>query len=83
VKLYEEIKKICVRKKLNVEFVPWDTPGIKKLLVLCGCPVDCAGRPGGTYQEIVVAGMSVDHEICSVDSIPKKVVAKLIREDPE
>ena len=38
----------------KVEIVSKDDPNINILIVLNGCPVDCAERPVGNFTEIVV-----------------------------
>jgi hypothetical protein len=72
--IFKEIKQLCRKEAANVEFVSWETAGIKKLLVLCGCPANCATRPPGKFEEVIVAGQSVNQEICSEESIPLKVL---------
>lgn len=79
--IYKKIKQRCGQRAVNVEFVSWDTPGIKKLLVLCGCPSNCATRPTGMYEEVVVAGQAVNQEFCSEESIPLKVMEAFAKEE--
>ena len=43
------------------------------LIILSGCPVDCAQRPIQTENTIVVAGSQVNLENCSPDLLPERV----------
>ncbi len=64
----------------GIEVVPKETPGLDILIVISGCPVDCAERPGGGYEEIVVAGESVDRVSCPSGEITEKVLGRLKQE---
>jgi hypothetical protein len=79
--IYKKIKQRCGQEDINVEFVSWETPGIKILMVLCGCPANCATRPPGDYEEVVVAGQAVNEEFCGKESIPLKVFEALTKEE--
>ena len=59
------------------ELVSKDTPGLDVLIVISGCPVDCAERPPGEYLEIVAAGETLNRVGCTVAEMPKKVVEQL------
>lgn len=53
------------------------SPAAKLMLVLSGCPVDCAERPTVTLPEVVVAGSSLNYETCPEAELPDRVVAKI------
>ncbi len=55
-----------------------EDPEIEVLIVISGCPVDCAERPRGEYDQIVIAGETLNRQDCSQDSMPSKLL-KLIK----
>jgi len=63
------------------EFVPWDRPDLNMLIVLSGCPVDCAARPPGQLPSIVVAGESVNLQPCAQDRIAGAVALLLSEQE--
>lgn len=71
--VFQEIKEKLIKKGAKVEFVPWDDQAKEILLVLSGCPVDCASRPEGDYEEVVVAGESVNRVSMGRGEIPEKI----------
>ena len=62
----------------EVELVHHDKPGLDFLLVLSGCPVDCAERPSGKFIEIVAAGETVNRTDYPAGEIADQVVEKII-----
>lgn len=61
-----------IEKDSRMELVPKETfPEV--LLVISGCPVDCAQRPPGGPQEILVAGETVNLIPCRQKEIPGEV----------
>ena len=63
----------------GLELVSKDTPGLDVLIVISGCPVDCAERPPGTYREVVAAGESVNRVGCADAEIPRKIMEQLAK----
>ncbi len=76
--LYRKIKE-NLENTDGFKFVPKDTPGLDVLIVISGCPVDCAERPPGTYREIVAAGESVNRVGCAAAEIPGKIMEQLAK----
>lgn len=58
-------------------WLPADSPEKDVLLVISGCTVDCATRPLWSGATIVVAGETVDSQVCSNTELPKAVSSKL------
>lgn len=54
--LLKELQSRAVR----TVFVSWTVPGIDALLILSGCPADCASRPEFAGEVTVVAGNSLN-----------------------
>jgi len=77
--ILKEIKTKAASRLPAAEFVSWDSPETDVLLVISGCPVDCAARPQGSAEEIVVAGESVNTVGCGADQISKRVLDILQR----
>jgi len=77
-KLFQEIKKEILKADLYIEFSSWESPNIDLLLVISGCPVDCATRPDQKITEIVVAGETIDGYYCNKVTLPKEVSRKLL-----
>ena len=76
--IYRKIKD-KVKNMDGFHLVPKDTPGLDVLIVLSGCPADCAERPPGEYQEIVAAGETVNRVGCTVGEIEVKVLDQLVK----
>ena len=60
----KKILRIIEEKIINklgnqVEVVFFDFENVDMLLVISGCPVDCASRPNGSYGELVWAGEKI------------------------
>lgn len=72
-----ELKSEIVQQGLALSFVHWDSPAIDLLLVLSGCPVDCASRPEASFTEIIVSGEAVNRASCSRENIPGKILSIL------
>ncbi len=62
-------------------FLSAEDPGIDVLLIVSGCPVDCATRPKFTGPLVVVAGKTVDRVPCEAAEIPEVVAEKLQKYD--
>lgn len=77
--ILKEIKGQAASMLPAAEFVSWESPEADVLLVISGCPVDCAARPQGSAEEIVVAGESVNTVGCGADQISARVLDILQR----
>ncbi len=75
--IYREIKEEAQRAGLDLEFQSWDEPGCKLLLVVSGCPTDCAERPVQSVREAVVAGETLNRKPCSREHLAKEIVKQL------
>lgn len=69
-----DIKQSIINKKLDIQLVSWDTSDITDVLILCGCPVDCAARPDDMIVRIIIAGETVNYHPCSAAEIAGKVI---------
>jgi len=76
--IYREIQDKLGQLK-GFELVSKDTPGLDVLIVISGCPVDCAERPPGTYREIVAAGESLNRVGCAAAEISEKIMEQLAK----
>lgn len=76
---FQEIRDKVKAYELNVEFVPWHITDLKLLLVISGCPTDCAGRPPGNLAEIVVAGETVNYKHCNSGNISQEVANCILK----
>ncbi len=74
--IYKNIKLLAEQFK-DLEVLPKDCPELDYLIVINGCPVDCAERPAGNYEEIVIAGETLDMMNCNKDEIALKVIDKM------
>jgi hypothetical protein len=70
--IYRQIKE-SLGNNPYIEFLHWEEPQLDCLLVLSGCPADCANRPDFIGYEIVVAGKSVARTSCAMEIIADKV----------
>lgn len=75
--ILDELKARIVQQGLKVSFVSWDAPVIDILLVISGCPVDCASRPEALFTEITIAGETINRASCSPENISGKILAIL------
>lgn len=75
--IYREIKEEAQREGLGIEFRPWDEPGSDLLLVISGCPVDCAERPVYETAELTVAGETLNRKPCSRGRLAKEVLRSI------
>ncbi len=75
--IYREIKEEALREGLDLEFRPWDEPGSDLLLVISGCPVDCAERPAYETVELTVAGETINRKSCSRGRLAKETVKSI------
>lgn len=71
--MYLEINRMLT----DAELVPWNEAEGTDLLVICGCPVNCAQRPNGILKEVTIAGKTVNYSPCDVDNIPHEAVRYL------
>jgi hypothetical protein len=76
--VFEDIKKTAAAKAPSLQFVPAGCSGLAALLVISGCPRDCAERPPGGIPEVAVAGERVNREHCLPEQIPAAVVDQLL-----
>lgn len=76
--IFREIKDKAQELLTEAEFVSADSTDIGVMLVISGCPVDCATRPQGSYPEVVVAGESVNMTDCAADQISGCVLQALL-----
>lgn len=72
------IKTDLEKRGAQIEWVPLAEADTDVLLVISGCEVDCASRPQGDYEEITVAGESVNSTYCSPDGLPTEVAKILV-----
>jgi hypothetical protein len=72
--ILKEIKERAVSIVPASEFVSWESPEADVLVIISGCPVDCAARPQGRVQKIVVAGESVNSVFCDANEISTRVL---------
>jgi hypothetical protein len=63
----------------EAKFVTWDSQNLDALLVISGCPVDCATRPEVDCPQVAVAGESVNMSACSADQVAGHVFELLRR----
>jgi len=54
-----------------------DDPNLDVLIVISGCPVDCAERPEGNYQEMVITAETLNWSACDFSEIINQVVVTL------
>ncbi len=76
---HEVYRKIVQKAEIEhwLSFVSMDSLDMEVLIIISGCPVDCADRDTKVYQNIVVAGESVNREDCPAKEIPDKVIKVL------
>ena len=60
-------------------FVRWDDDGYDILLVLSGCPVDCASRPDFGGRVIVATSEAVDRWPTAACDLPAAILAALTK----
>jgi hypothetical protein len=75
--IFQDIKAKTAAICKEVEFVSWESPDADVLVVISGCSVDCATRPQGSPQKIVVAGEYVNNVLCDIDQISTRVINHL------
>lgn len=66
--------------KANMTETLWlqaDNPKKDALLIISGCPVDCATRPDWKGPTVVTAGETVNSISCALDDLPLMVQKKL------
>lgn len=59
------------------EFVSWTDPDYSLLLIMSGCPVDCATRPPFKGKVISVSGYLIDLAPVSPDTIQKVLIDRI------
>lgn len=58
--------------------IPWAEGDYRVLLVLSGCPVDCAERPRFTGPQISVTGRYVDLQETAEKNIPEALLSRIL-----
>ena len=76
--LFGRIQEAASDKRPALQFVPADQTEPAVLLVISGCPRDCAERPEINVPVVAVAGERVERESCPLALIPGAVVDKLL-----
>ena len=67
-----------IRAKMpEAEMLPADSPEIDALLVVSGCPVDCAARPLFSGPTVVVGGANIDYVSYDASQLAEVIVKKL------
>lgn len=77
-KILRSIKDILIKELPHAEFVSSGAPEISVLLVISGCPADCAGRPADRVPEVVIAGETVNRNPSTLEDIPAEIT-RIIR----
>jgi uncharacterized metal-binding protein len=72
--ILQEVKDKAAGMLPEVEFVFRGAEDADLLLVISGCPVDCAERPQRILREIVVAGEAVNAVACGLSRLSSQVV---------
>ena len=68
-----------VKKQLdNVQFVNSANDKGDMLLVISGCPVDCATRPPHSGPVITAAGFSIDGQSVNQAELPGEIVKRIL-----
>ena len=67
----------------KIRFVRWQEPPFEILLILSGCPVDCATRPEFFGPCIVVTNESVDRCLVPADELPARILEAMLRHLPK
>lgn len=60
-------------------FIPWAQGDYRVLIVMGGCPADCADRPEFSGPLISVAGKHVDLQAVEEKDIPEVLLSKIIQ----
>lgn len=55
-----------------------DEPNLDYLIVISGCPIDCAEKPDGNYNKIDIAGGTAAWSSNDVGTLAEEVFEKLI-----
>lgn len=76
--LFCRIQEEAAEKTPALQFGPADQPESAALLVISGCPRDCAERPEVNAPEVSVAGELFERESCPLAFIPAAAVDKLL-----
>ncbi len=76
-KLVKKVKKLLP----DSLFLSAEVPDIDVLLIVSGCPVDCATRPKFIGPLVVIAGKTVDRMPCEAAKIAEVVAEKLQKHD--
>ena len=74
--IMDRIKRLVEQEDL-LEIVSKEDPGLDVLIVISGCPVDCAERPQGEYDEVVVAGETINRQSCPQELISSEVLKRI------
>ena len=68
----------------DIRFVPFDTPGLDLLVILCGCRRACADREEYKSQakrQLIIAGESLDGSPQSEKQLASLIAAEISRLD--
>lgn len=61
----------------HLEMVSWRDPDKQLLLIVSGCPVDCVEKPEFAGPIVQIAGASVNGRACSVQELPRAILAEI------
>jgi hypothetical protein len=61
----------------SIQFVSWQETPYDVLLILSGCPVDCATRPEFIGSHVIVTSESVDHVLAAESDLPFRILDAL------
>ena len=70
------VKKIRARMP-EAEMLPAGSPEIDALLIVSGCPVDCATRPSFQGPTVVMGGANIDYVSYDVSQLVEVIIKKL------
>lgn len=76
--IFRRIRIMVEQKSAPVAFVSPDTPGISALLVISGCPHDCAQRPVTPLPEVAVSGENLNLKPCGRERLALFAVEELL-----
>lgn len=70
------LKKLAAEAE-GITFVRWDSSGYDVLLILSGCPADCATRPDFAGPVVVATSEAVDRWPPAAADLPGAILAAL------
>lgn len=78
--IYQAIKtKVEAREGFTI--LSKDSPDLDCLIVISGCPIDCAEKPEGEYRIIDIVGGTADWTFNDFKVVVREVLAKLVNDD--